>query len=151
MSLRAIVGSLFGCVVAVGFAPASAEADGPKHPHMHHALYELGEARTELKDAAHDFGGHREKALKAVDTAMTQMAKALEAVGDKYTAKAPDKDVYKKYEHHPHIQHALHELGEARKELKDAKHDFGGHREKTLKDVDHAITQLEAALKFAKK
>jgi hypothetical protein len=118
---------------------------------MHHALYEMAEARKELKEADHDFGGHREKALKAVDEAIVQMEKALDGVGDKYVAKAPDKDVYKKYEFHPHIHHALNELKESRKELKEAKHDFGGHREKALEAVDFAIRQLELALKFARK
>lgn len=143
---------LFGCLaIAVNVSPSTQGAEGPKHPYMHHALYELAESRTELKEAAHDFGGHREKALKAVDEAISQMEKALEAAGDKYVAKAPEKEVYKTYEFHPHLHHAVHELKEARKELKEAKHDFGGHREKAVEKVDHAIKQLELALKFAKK
>jgi hypothetical protein len=35
--------------------------------------------------------------------------------------------------------------------LKEAKHDFGGHREKALEKVDHAIKQLEVTLKFDEK
>jgi hypothetical protein len=143
---------LFGCfVAALCLTPTTVVAEGPKHPYMHHALYELAETRKELKEASHDFGGHREKALKAVDEAIIQMEKALEGAGDKYVARAPEKEVYKKYEFHPHLHHALHELGEARHELKEAKHDFGGHREKTIEKVDHAIKQLELALKFARK
>jgi hypothetical protein len=151
MRLRATIALFASCAVLTATSLLAYAADEPKHPHMHHALYELEKARVELKEAAHDFGGHREKALKAVDEAITQMGKALEGAGDKYVAREPDKDVYKKYEFHPHIHHALHELREAHKELKEAKHDFGGHREKTLKDVNHAITQLEEALKFDKK
>jgi tetratricopeptide (TPR) repeat protein len=148
MSASALL-HLFGCVtIPALLAPASHAAEGPKYPHMHHALYELAESRKELKEAAHDFGGHREKALKDVDEAIVQMEKALEAAGDKYVPRPPEKDVYKKYEFHPHIHHALHELAEARKELKEAGHDFGGHREKSLEKVDHAIKQLELALKF---
>jgi hypothetical protein len=151
MSARALF-HLFGCFAIVGLViPTARGAEGPKHPYMHHALYELAETRKELKEAAHDFGGHREKALKAVDEAIVQMEKALEAAGDKYVAKVPDKEVYKGYEFHPHLHHALHELAEAHKELKEAKHDFGGHREKALEKVDHARKQLELALKFAKK
>jgi hypothetical protein len=45
----------------------------------------------------------------------------------------------------------LHELREARTELKEAKHDFKGHRERALQDVNYAIEQLELALKFARK
>jgi hypothetical protein len=135
-------------------APVAVRADkddGPKHPRMHHAIHELKEARVELREAAHDFGGHREKALKAVDVAIAQMELALKGAGDPFKAVKVDAEVYKKYDHHPHIHHAIHELKEARVELKEAKHDFGGHREKALKDVDVAIEQLELALKFARK
>ena len=121
------------------------------HPHMHHALYELKEARVELKEADHDFGGHREKALKAVDAAAVQIEKAFEGAKVKFNGGKPGKDAYKGYAHHPHIHHAVVELKQARVELKEAAHDFGGHREKALKDVDYAIEQLELALKFAKK
>src|SRR6516225_1875614 len=55
-----------GIVCWAGATPQTSFAGGkkgPHHPHMHHALHELKEARVELKEAAHDFGGHREKAL----------------------------------------------------------------------------------------
>jgi hypothetical protein len=51
---------------------------------------------------------------------------------------------------HPHIRAAMRELKDARKELAEAAHDFGGHRKEALKAVDHAIVQLEKALKFAR-
>jgi hypothetical protein len=54
-------------------------------------------------------------------------------------------------ERHPHIHAAIHELKHAHKELKEANHDFGGHREKALKDIDAAIKQLEECLKHDKK
>ena len=140
-------------VVWAGDSSETAMAGGkkPHHPAMHHALHELKEARHELKEAAHDFGGHREKALKAVDAAIVQIEKALVGAGDSFKAVKIDKDVYKKYEHHPHIHHAIHELKEARHELKEANHEFGGHREAALRDVNYAIEQLELALKFARK
>jgi len=143
-----------GIVCWAGATPQTSFAGGkkgPHHPHMHHALHELKEARVELKEAAHDFGGHREKALKAVDAAIIQIEKALVGAGDNIKVGKLDKDVYKKYEHHPHIHHAIHELKEARHELKEAKHDFGGHQEAALRDVNYAIEQLELALKFARK
>ncbi len=144
--------ALLGLACLACQTPEQAIAGGPKHPHMHHALRELREARTELKEAAHNFGGHREKALIAVDAAIAQMDKALEAVGDNIKGAGKfDKSIYDKYDRHPHINHALFELREARTELKDAAHDFKGHRAKALKDVDYAIEELELCLKFAKK
>ena len=132
--------------------PAIQAADEKaEYPHMHHALHELREARTELKEADHDFGGHREKALKDVEEAIKQIDKALKAKGDDIKSPGKHEVDYTKYKHQPHIHHAIHELKETRTELKEAKHDFGGHREQALKDVDRAIKQLELALEFAKK
>ncbi len=139
------------CLAWISTEPASAQGK-VHHPHLHHALRELREARTELKEAKHDFGGHREKALKATDAAIEQIDKALRAAGDNIKGGGKfDPGVYKEYDHHPHIHHALHELREARTELKEAKHNFGGHREKALHDVNHAIEQLDLALQFARK
>ena len=56
-----------------------------------------------------------------------------------------------KKERHPHIRRAIHELREARKELKEAAHDFGGHREEAVEAINVAIKQLERALKYDKK
>jgi len=127
-------------------------AGGPKHPHMHYALRELRVARTELKEAAHDFGGHRVKALEATDAAIKQIDVALRATGDTIKgAGKVDPDIYKKYSYHPHIHHALYELREVRTELREAKHDFGGHRAAALRDTNVAIEQLELCLKFARK
>jgi hypothetical protein len=54
-------------------------------------------------------------------------------------------------ERHPHIHRALEELRESRRELKEADHDFGGHRKEALEAVDVAIKQLELAFKYDKK
>jgi len=54
-------------------------------------------------------------------------------------------------ERHPHIHRALRELREARIELKEADHDFGGHRKEALEAVDRAIRQLDRALRFDRK
>ena len=51
-------------------------------------------------------------------------------------------------ERHPHIHAAVRELREAKRELEKADHDFGGHRVEAIKAIDHAIVQLEKALKF---
>ena len=51
---------------------------------------------------------------------------------------------------HPRIHAALRELREAKRELEEAKHDFGGHRAEAVRSIDHSIEQLEVALRFAK-
>ena len=57
---------------------ATGIAKHEKHPQMSAAIHELEEAKKELQEAAHDFGGHREDALRAVDKAIEQLRKALE-------------------------------------------------------------------------
>jgi hypothetical protein len=146
----------FGAVTLFGLTSLHASAQVPLHPHhhLHHALWELRDARKELKNAAHDFGGHRVKALAAVDAAIKQLDIALKNAGDNIKGAPTRGDLqeeYKKYKHHPHLHHALHELRHAAKQLEEAKHDFGGHRAAALRDVNHAIRQLELCLKFHKK
>ncbi|MBI3407587.1 MAG: hypothetical protein HY040_04435 [Planctomycetes bacterium] len=146
----AFSGVFLGLLAIAGLSTAG--GNKARHPHLHHALHELREARTELKEAAHDFGGHRAKALEATDAAIAEIDLALKGAGDNIKGQgAREKDFYKKYSHYPHIHHAVHELKEARTELKEAAHDFGGHRERALRDVNRAIEQLELAIKFAKK
>ena len=137
---------------AAGLVAAPVRAEETHSPHLHHALHELKEAKTELKDAKHDFGGHREKALEATEAAIKQIHEALEAVGaGKFDGKYADKDTYKTYKHHPHIHHAIHELKLAEKDLKESKHDYKGHREKAQKDIEYAIKELTLALEHHEK
>jgi hypothetical protein len=53
-------------------------------------------------------------------------------------------------ERHPAIRRAITSLEEAKVYLKNAKHDFGGHRADALVEVDKAIEQLRLALKYDK-
>ena len=56
-----------------------------------------------------------------------------------------------KGQRHPHIHQAIKALESAKKELKTAAHDFGGHRVAALAAVDSAIMQLRICLKHDKK
>ena len=58
-----------GLTSTMAFTPATIEP----HPHIHGAVVELEAARQELKTAAHDFGGHRVEAMKAIDAALRQL------------------------------------------------------------------------------
>jgi hypothetical protein len=131
--------------------PAAVQARRPEaHPRIHHALYELREARGELSSAAHDFGGHRKAALKDINAAIGQLEKALKHTGDKHPFKGdPKAEHYKKYKHHPHIHHAIHEVKEAVHEMKKASHNYGGHRKQAVHDCEAAIKQLHLCLKHA--
>jgi len=58
-----------GIAGSLAFTPATIEP----HPHIRSAIGELMEARKELQTAAHDFGGHRATAMRAVDAAIKQL------------------------------------------------------------------------------
>ena len=63
------------------FLPAPQTPQKPtheRHPHIRGAIRELQEAKQELQTARHDFGGHREDAVKAVDEAIRQLRQALQ-------------------------------------------------------------------------
>lgn len=49
-----------------------------QHPHIRAAIRELQEAKHDLQTAAHDFGGHREDAVKSCDEAIRQLQLALQ-------------------------------------------------------------------------
>ena len=48
----------------------------------------------------------------------------------------------------PHMQAALESLRQAKEHLQQAEHDKGGHREKAIKNVDQAIKNTEAGMKY---
>jgi hypothetical protein len=53
-------------------SPAAAPAPEP-HPEIREAIASLRRAREHMAHAAHDFGGHREDALRATDEAIRQL------------------------------------------------------------------------------
>lgn len=141
---------LMTCAALAILSLSARRAAAEEHPRLHEALYEMRHAKTALKEAKHDFGGHRVKAIEALDAAITQVEKALKAVGDNVKGKEPGRDAYKGYANFPHIRHALATSKLARKELKDAAHDYKGHREKAVEALDVVIVQLDKALQYAK-
>jgi len=50
-----------------------------RHPELHEALRALEKAKRHLKEAKHDFGGHREAALRACEDAIIQLQLALDS------------------------------------------------------------------------
>jgi hypothetical protein len=48
------------------------------HPQITAAIRALEAARLHLQRAAHDFGGHRVKAIRAIDVALVQLRLALQ-------------------------------------------------------------------------
>ncbi len=55
----------------------SATAAAVRHEEIHDAIASLRIARDYLQHAAHDFGGHREEAVRKVDESLTQLQLCL--------------------------------------------------------------------------
>ena len=53
-----------------------------RHPAIRNAIHALEKAKVELKSANHDFGGHRESALKDCDAAIAELKLALQSDKD---------------------------------------------------------------------
>lgn len=49
-------------------------------------------------------------------------------------------------DHHPEIRRAIHVLEKAKEDLEHAAHDYAGHREKAIQDIDAALGELQQAL-----
>jgi hypothetical protein len=67
-------------------APATPAQDNDKmekregrerHPEIRKAIEQLKRAKADMQHASHDFGGHRDAALKACDEAIEQLQQAL--------------------------------------------------------------------------
>jgi len=48
------------------------------HPELHKAIRKLKGAKMDLEKAAHDFGGHKARAIGAIDQAIVELQAALE-------------------------------------------------------------------------
>jgi hypothetical protein len=134
-------------LVAVGFVaillmPRGAWAE-PQYPFLHSAVYEMMEAVRELRDAPRDFAGHKVKAIHALNQAIHQVEKMLDAVGEPFKGHLPPKGAYDKYANHPHLRQAVVEMRDALALLKETTRDFGGHRDKAIRDIGVAIAEVD--------
>jgi hypothetical protein len=94
---KVLMSMLFSAFFLTGssFAQAPTPAEAPAVPavavpetvkpvhHMHNqeihkAIHKLRGAKQDLEKAAHDFGGHKAKAIEAIDRALEELNAALE-------------------------------------------------------------------------
>jgi hypothetical protein len=138
-------------------APPPAAADNGQ-PRMQAALGALERAKVEVEAASPNKGGHRETALglitQAIDAVRAGEAYAAthaDEVGAPEGPAAPepvDAEVAGANAQ-PRMAAAIVALREARAQLRDAKHDKGGHRAQALAYVQQAIEQLKEGIRFA--
>jgi hypothetical protein len=121
------------------------------------AIHVLNSVKKTLEAADHDYGGHRADAVRDIGHAAKQLHEALAAhhktvktgstktgTGNKNGQREPQKlsDA--------ELAASVPVLKETVTFLQMADHDYGGHKEKAIKDLNAAITQLGKALKFSK-
>jgi hypothetical protein len=69
--------SSFGVLALLLMLSSPSPAAG-RHPQIHAALNALQNAKIHLQEAAHDFGGHRVDAIRAIDEASRQLEICLQ-------------------------------------------------------------------------
>ena len=68
--MKFISGMLFGVVLSVGSLSLFAQ---PFHPKLATAIDHLRDARAYMLNSSHDFGGHRDSAIRATDVAIREL------------------------------------------------------------------------------
>jgi hypothetical protein len=74
--MKFISGIVLGIALSAGIA-LFAQNEPPMHPRLAAAITALRDARAYMAEAPHDFGGHRDAAVKACDDAIRQLDFAL--------------------------------------------------------------------------
>ena len=88
---KVLMSLLFGAFFLTGtcFAQAPSPAQEPAvpvavkpvhhehHPEIHKAMRKLRGAKQDLEQAAQDYGGHKAKAIEAIDLALAELQAAL--------------------------------------------------------------------------
>ena len=65
-------------VIALMLVLSSPSPAAGRHPQIHAAINALRNAKIHLQEAAHDFGGHRVDAIRAIDEAERQLGICLQ-------------------------------------------------------------------------
>ena len=76
------------------------------------------------------------------------MALGMTGVATVARAQATKLSIQSEEHAHPRIVKAIHEMREARKELREAPHDFGGNKAAAIADTEKAIHSLKKALYY---
>jgi hypothetical protein len=70
--------AIFTLVLALTFPAAAPAAQPQAHHRIRAAIASLNAAHEELEHAAHDYGGHRADAMRAIDKAVEQLQICLQ-------------------------------------------------------------------------
>jgi hypothetical protein len=75
--LKFISGMAVGMMLCLGTFTLSGQGQPAMHPRIAAAIDALKDARAYMVEAPHDFGGHKDGAIRACDNAIRQLQLAL--------------------------------------------------------------------------
>ncbi len=81
--MKFVAGLVVGVMLSVGGVALNAQNERMMHPRINRAIINLKDAIEYMKAAPHDFGGHKEDAIRASEEAVRQLHFALEYRGER--------------------------------------------------------------------
>jgi hypothetical protein len=125
---------------------------------MQAALAALEQARAAVDAASPNKGGHREQALRLIQEAVGAVNAGIAFAAAHPTelgapeppaAAEPVDENVPGAERQPRMHQGVVALREARRQLREAAHDKGGHRKQAIDLINEAIKQLREGIAFA--
>jgi hypothetical protein len=136
-------------VISSALSRVPAASSARDQPQMKDARDDLQKARAKLNAATDDKGGHRKKAIAAVNNAIAEINAGMrfDRRHDDESALAPDA-AFASSGDQPRMKEALDLLQSARNHLNNATADKGGHRAKAIEHVDRAIDEVNKGIEY---
>ena len=131
-------------VAAVCLAnPTRGLAQPPIYSHLHRAVFEMEKACEEIEIERHNFGGHKEAALRDLRRAILETKEALKHAGSPYHGSPAQ---HYGYPNHPHLREALPEEKHALIDLEHSGNVFGPFRQRAIHALEDAIRQTDRCI-----
>jgi hypothetical protein len=118
--------------------------------HLQISLYELREAKDDVRNMKDVPEKYRIETLGVLDSAITQMKKTIEAMGAKVEYIAPAEGDRGPLTNFKHLRHAIKELKAAKEQVQATKGLPDDVRDAGVVSINKCIVHLEKALEYVK-
>ena len=81
--MKFVAGLVVGAMVSIGGVGLYAQNERMMHPRINKAIISLQDAVEYMKAAPHDFGGHKEDAIRASENALRELRLAMQYRGER--------------------------------------------------------------------
>jgi hypothetical protein len=135
--------------LALGILQPVQAQDKNETVHLQVALYEIREAKLDVKAIKGITEKYRDDLFGTLDAASDAIKKCIKACGEESQYVPPIERPY--YPNFPHLRHAINELKHAREDLKTIKGVPEDLRTHACRLIDQSIEQFEKALDYVKK